>query len=1102
VSTVRAAGSTFGRCNDVEDGNAAPGVLSHTTDRLFAPPYGSIEWGSFMLSRVSEPKMLGVRGLLLLAWIALIASFFWDPYSIRLTELDNAMSPFRITDQSIRVQDGQLTASPYPLGARVFWTMLIPIVPLFLMVFGHEAWRRICPLSFASQIPGYLGLRRYRTGLDRRSGSISRKVALIDRQSWLARNSWYVQFGLLFVGITARLLIINTDRQALAIAAITAIVSAMATGVLWGGKTWCNYFCPVNVVQKIYTEPSGILESTPHFSRPALPQSMCRKPSREGDVSACVSCAANCSDIDLQGAYWNALLEPQRKNVYYMFFGLIIGFYGYYYLYSGGWEYYFSGIWTHEADIWNKLFSPGFYILGHAIPIPKIVAAPLTLGIACAASLSLGRISEALYRRLRSSKEGMSETIIVHHCLSVAAWMSINAFYLFGGRPNLLLLPPLAWRVIDVGIVALTTLWLRRALQQNPTRYQQESMASGLLRELKKLKVNVAQILGRKLEQLKPDELYLLMKVLPGLPHDQKLHAYRSVLDEAVTTGSTANATSLQMLEDVRQKMSITEAEHMQLLEELGIAGTEAPTMTAEEKLASLIHYRSILGSTVAGRLDTGAALVDIFQDPSFQSTVAVLRQSLHVSQHEHDAAIEELSSQSGIVGAKMNEALDALARQKSVRLRIEEAEMADPLGSTLLDILLDHLDAHEQAMRLQALSILRNFGPEREFQRHARELALLSGPDLELILRQAVPSKPKMRWREALDPTIFAVLSGQASFDIEEAADQTGTERRSSLSQDVEGNLSALLAIEDPVVRAIGLTVFGYIEPQAVKDVAEKMLVDKSESDHPMLVAALEQLAGVVTSGDPDRSNMTIRATVQIGRKPAQDIELRRDLITIGRAPGNDIAIADPAVWTYHAGIVVKHGEVRLIRVDEGELFVNGRQVQEESIKIEKESVISVGNIGRQPPTITVNWSFENHFGGVFFISPVLRLAMLAQNNQLSRFSTGTLANIAWQSRVERYTRGAKLEREVVEEHVFLVHQGQIRLFDPLRMDFVPDVTFGPGDLFCADSVDSELFPEVCSEFAIVMHVPPMPEVKAAIPWLKFARLKVMSGSEGVIAD
>ncbi|GLR60327.1 4Fe-4S binding protein [Rhizobium indigoferae] len=430
-----------------------------------------------MLSSVAERKMLYVRGLLLLAWLILIMSLFWDPYSAGLTEADNGSSPFSIAHHAVIVQGVELRVEPYALGTRVFWTMLIPIMPLFLMVFGHEAWRRVCPLSLASQIPGLVGLRRYRSKVERRTGTIRKTLPVIGHQSWLARNSWYVQFGLLFIGIVARILVINTDRKAMAIASLSIIGAALLTGFLWGGKTWCNYFCPANIVQKIYTEPGGIFESHPHFLRPKLPQSMCRKATAEGDIGACVGCMGNCGDIDLQRAYWSVVLDPQRRNVYYMFFGLIIGFYGYYYLYAGNWGYYFSGVWTHEEGIWEKLLQSGFYLFGQALPIPKVCAAPLTLAIACTLSLGLGRGLEKLYRRWRSRDNSMSEKLTIHHCLTVAAWSSFNCFYLFGGQPNIILLPELVGRVIDIIIVALSTVWLCRALQQSPCRYQLESRA-------------------------------------------------------------------------------------------------------------------------------------------------------------------------------------------------------------------------------------------------------------------------------------------------------------------------------------------------------------------------------------------------------------------------------------------------------------------------------------------------------------------------------------------------------------------------------------------------------------------------------------------------
>lgn len=419
-----------------------------------------------MFSATSERKMLSIRSLLLLAWLVLIASLFWDPFSIRLTDPDALNSPFKINQTPVTVQNHHLFSTPYSLGTRVFWTMVVPLLPLFLMVFGHEAWRRICPLSLASQLPGFLGLRRRVSKLMRRTGLVKSDVLLIKRNGWLDRNSWYVQFGFLFIGLVARILLINTDRQALAIALLFVIGAAVVTGMLWGGKTWCNFFCPVNIVQKIYTQPGGIFESSNVNPRPLIPQSMCRKPTKKGDVSACVACKTNCSDIDIEKSYWNDITDMPRRNVYYMFFGLIVGFYGFYYLYSGSWDYYFSGTWTHEDYIREKLLKPGLFLMGHTIDLPKIIAAPLVLAFACGSSLILGKFLEMGYRKLRSRDDCMTEDMIVHHCLSVCSWLSINTFYLFGGRPNILLLPALTGRIIDIAIVTLTTIWLIKTISK------------------------------------------------------------------------------------------------------------------------------------------------------------------------------------------------------------------------------------------------------------------------------------------------------------------------------------------------------------------------------------------------------------------------------------------------------------------------------------------------------------------------------------------------------------------------------------------------------------------------------------------------------------
>jgi hypothetical protein len=108
----------------------------------------------------------------------------------------------------------------------------------------------------------------------------------------------------------------------------------------------------------------------------------------------------------------------------------------------------------------------------------------------------------------------------------------------------------------------------------------------------------------------------------------------------------------------------------------------------------------------------------------------------------------------------------------------------------------------------------------------------------------------------------------------------------------------------------------------------------------------------------------------------------------------------------------------------------------------------------------------------------------MLACNGQLGHLPLATLAEIAFQSRVRRYVRGAKFELKPSQEWHFLLYQGQVRLFDRTKMDFVADHSFGPHDFVGADLArqHSLLLPEVASEFAIVLHVPPTPDVSTAV--------------------
>src|SRR3972149_9734050 len=47
---------------------------------------------------------------------------------------------------------------------RIFWTMLLPLLPVGVVLMGFHVWRNICPLAFFGQIGRRLNRGRQRRG--------------------------------------------------------------------------------------------------------------------------------------------------------------------------------------------------------------------------------------------------------------------------------------------------------------------------------------------------------------------------------------------------------------------------------------------------------------------------------------------------------------------------------------------------------------------------------------------------------------------------------------------------------------------------------------------------------------------------------------------------------------------------------------------------------------------------------------------------------------------------------------------------------------------------------------------------------------------------
>ena len=529
-------------------------------------------------AQIPERRMHLIRWILTIGWLGIIASLFYDPWTAVLTEPNHPWSPLRLPSECIKVQGQCLVEQPYPLGTTLFWGAIVPSAIFILLVFGHEVWRRICPLSFLSQIPRALGWQRQLKRENAKTGKVRYELVKVKADSWLGKNYPYVQFAWLFVGLCGRILFFNADRLILALWLLFTIACAVTVGYLYGGKSWCQYFCPMAPVQRVFSEPAGLLSSQAHTSEQKITQSMCRTVLPDGEEqSACVACQNPCIDIDSERAYWDGLNKPEESFLRYGYVGLVIGYFVYSYLYAGNWDYYFSGAWIRDSDQLASLLNPGFYLFGQVINIPKLFAVPLTLGVTTFVGYQLGPWLEKQakdYSRNRALK--LTPEILRHRVFTICTFGIFNFFFVFAGRPLVRLLPLWVQYIYDLSLITLSTLWLHRTWYRTPELYSRENLAGRFRKQLDKLQINFAELLeGRSLNDLNTHEIYILARVLPGFTKEKRHEAYKGVVREVLEEGYVNYSSSLEVLQQLRQELGIKDDEHRKVLEELGVEDPE-----------------------------------------------------------------------------------------------------------------------------------------------------------------------------------------------------------------------------------------------------------------------------------------------------------------------------------------------------------------------------------------------------------------------------------------------------------------------------------------------------------------------------------------------
>ncbi|HZO14840.1 MAG TPA: cyclic nucleotide-binding domain-containing protein, partial [Polyangiaceae bacterium] len=408
-------------------------------------------------------------------------------------------------------------------GNRIFWTIGIAALPLFWVIAGFHVWRRICPLAVAGQLGRLLG----RPGTRKLSG-------------WFAEHYMLVQFAILWFALSLRLIATNGSAVWLSGFLIALVVAAAIISLIYGGKTWCNFICPVGVVEKIYTEPIG--GALPPRKGTSAMTSTC---------VPCVACKKNCPDIDLEQGYWKEL--PKRgRLVYFAWPGVVVAFYVYYWLYAGDWDYYFSGSWAYERAQPATWLDDGFHFVAG---IPRVIAAPLTLIVFGGISLALFSAVEALWARGAPDHVRLR---VRHQMFAVAGFTAFVAFYFFAGQPSLRRLPE--WVVRGTGAVvvfAAAAIFFRR-FQRREAEHVQEKFAEKILKKWE---------WGEAPPSHDLKDIYLLHTERTK-QRASRLRAYRETVRELVADGVVTRA-ELVILDSLRAQLGISDKDHQNVIDGL-----------------------------------------------------------------------------------------------------------------------------------------------------------------------------------------------------------------------------------------------------------------------------------------------------------------------------------------------------------------------------------------------------------------------------------------------------------------------------------------------------------------------------------------------------
>jgi len=393
------------------------------------------------------------------------------------------------------------------VGSAIIWTVLLPLFPVALLIIGFSNWRNICPLAYFSKI--------------------SQKMNWFEKRKvphWFEENFYYFQYSLLFIAFYMRLTILNYDNTLLALFFILLILSAFAINLIFTGKSWCNFFCPVGVVERVYS-----LSNAKNY----MTNSACE---------TCTACKMHCPDIDLENNYWREATDQQKSFIFYSFPGLILGFYLYFYLYAGNFDFYFSGAWT-ETKL--SFFESGFFF---AKDIPLFLAVIVTLAFFSYLSFYIFKNLEH-YLGVHKLLPNTTKETLAHKIKVLSSFIAFNIFYVFAGAPAYMHYP-IAYGIFYFIVVVSSSIIFYKEIFREESFFIQERFALKIVKRWNSIKPIPSNL----------KEIYYSY-IHDNKNRNSRIRVYKKTVRDLMQEGILNKSTKL-ILEKLHEQIGISSQEH------------------------------------------------------------------------------------------------------------------------------------------------------------------------------------------------------------------------------------------------------------------------------------------------------------------------------------------------------------------------------------------------------------------------------------------------------------------------------------------------------------------------------------------------------------